>query len=509
MNKEHKKILVADSDPKIIHQLRDPVSKRGMELITAYDGPKALELAISFRPDIILMDISLPILSSVKIGQILKSNPNLSNVPIVLMNSGGSIKDFPLYLRAATINKPFNVEEVMIKIDNLLLKVNKAKEVVEEPKDIEGNLAQMSLVDILQLLSMNKKDGVVIVKKEGKKEGGSIFFRGGRIINATTGTVKGEKALYRLLARNTGKFEYLPKNFTQELNIDKTTDSLLMEGMRQLDEWRRMAGNFPSGDSNLHLKIASDKISAGLNHRAKEILALLEFYRKVDDLLNACSYSDYEAMMTIHTLTSKGILEARGRDIRGKKMSAPFLTAGEVFAIKEKLKAAFGERGRMHVTKIPLFFNDPSDIKKIVNILTAIDGFALDGDFLLEAPSTIAFSSIGRINASEDVTLLFIALPMQREYSPLWRPLIGSGLGAVILRGLKTDADNMIDFIKELKSSFHMKSAVITIDKSLPALTAREAYQINLWEVKSENAIQTFKVLISSFFDTKVRKEFA
>ncbi len=379
-----KKILLADPDVRVIKQLNLALGEQGMEVVNVKDGPRALELAVSISPDLILMEIDLPYLNAIRVAQILTSNPKLKNVPILFMSSGKISPAYLPFFKNAVIQKPFNVDEVIARLNGLLIKKAKSLEVQGEDKEIVGSLSQMSVVDLLQIFSMNRKDGVLVVRREKEGIEGMIFLREGEIINATVGSAKGEKALYRIIGWDTGKFEYIPKNFNPEVSIEKTTDSLLMEGMRQLDEWKRMEGEFPSLDSLIYLKVSPSKLSSKLRPATKEVLALLEFYKKVGDVVDNSSHPDFDVMMTIHTLHSKGILELRDEELKqNKKGGAPLLTSSEAFAIKEGLRMSFRESHETETVKIPVLSSSFGEMKKIANMLANLRGFKLEHGLFL------------------------------------------------------------------------------------------------------------------------------
>ena len=77
-----------------------------------------------------------------------------------------------------------------------------------EGREIEGNLAQIPLVDLLQILAVNRKTGRLALEREGERA--EIVLREGRVIDARVGRAGGEKALFRLLTRREGQFAFVP-----------------------------------------------------------------------------------------------------------------------------------------------------------------------------------------------------------------------------------------------------------------------------------------------------------
>lgn len=82
-----KKILVADDSLTIQKVIRLALSGDGYEIQTVSDGKEALEQASLFRPDICIIDVSLPIFDAYQIREQLLAKPDLKSIPVILMSS--------------------------------------------------------------------------------------------------------------------------------------------------------------------------------------------------------------------------------------------------------------------------------------------------------------------------------------------------------------------------------------------------------------------------------------
>src|SRR5450759_5119808 len=82
-----KKILVADDSLTIQKVIRLALSGDGYEIQTVSDGKEALEQASLFRPDIFIIDVSLPIFDAYQVREHLLKKPDLKNIPVILMSS--------------------------------------------------------------------------------------------------------------------------------------------------------------------------------------------------------------------------------------------------------------------------------------------------------------------------------------------------------------------------------------------------------------------------------------
>jgi two-component system cell cycle response regulator len=82
-------ILVADADPFNLRLLSELCSTLGYEVVTAADGGAVLDAVARERPDLVLMDVSLPVMDGLQVLRILKADGDLSQLPVVLVTADG------------------------------------------------------------------------------------------------------------------------------------------------------------------------------------------------------------------------------------------------------------------------------------------------------------------------------------------------------------------------------------------------------------------------------------
>jgi hypothetical protein len=111
---------------------------------------------------------------------------------------------------------------------------------------LKGDLGEMPLPDLVEMTSIGGKTGRLVLYDEEEAVAGVLMFRAGRLVGARAGELAGEKAFYALLALNTGSFDFDPTVELEEDEVDLPTQSLLIEGMRRLDEVYRMRRSLPA-----------------------------------------------------------------------------------------------------------------------------------------------------------------------------------------------------------------------------------------------------------------------
>ena len=82
-------ILVADADPFNLRHLSELCSTLGYDVVTAADGGAVLDAVARERPDLVLMDVSLPVMDGLQVLRILKADGDLSQLPVVLVTADG------------------------------------------------------------------------------------------------------------------------------------------------------------------------------------------------------------------------------------------------------------------------------------------------------------------------------------------------------------------------------------------------------------------------------------
>ena len=88
------KVLLVDDDESNRYMLSRRLQQRGYEVVTAVDGRDALEKARSEGPDLILMDVSLPVLDGLAATRELKSTPELRHVPVIALTAHAGREHF-------------------------------------------------------------------------------------------------------------------------------------------------------------------------------------------------------------------------------------------------------------------------------------------------------------------------------------------------------------------------------------------------------------------------------
>jgi two-component system cell cycle response regulator DivK len=123
IGKGFKKILVVDDNNDSRELVVKVLKNQGYEMIEAIDGEDALEKAVSEKPDLILMDISIPKINGYEVTKRLKSIEEVKKIPVVALTAHAMRGDRVKALEAGCegyISKPINVRELPAQIKSYL-----------------------------------------------------------------------------------------------------------------------------------------------------------------------------------------------------------------------------------------------------------------------------------------------------------------------------------------------------------------------------------------------------
>jgi len=119
---KNKKILIVDDEPFCVKVLQRRLEYNDYEVIVASDGEEALAKTRSERPDLILLDLMLPLLNGVEVCSRLKADPDLQQIPIIVCTAKYDHK--PEKNSALPVDcyfpKPIDVELLLEKLEEFL-----------------------------------------------------------------------------------------------------------------------------------------------------------------------------------------------------------------------------------------------------------------------------------------------------------------------------------------------------------------------------------------------------
>jgi DNA-binding response OmpR family regulator len=117
------RILIADDEANIVLSLEFLMRHAGYEVKSAADGETALREIETFKPDLILLDVMLPLRDGFEVCQRVRDNPALAGVKIVMLTAKGREVEVAKGLALGAdlyITKPFATRELLASVERLL-----------------------------------------------------------------------------------------------------------------------------------------------------------------------------------------------------------------------------------------------------------------------------------------------------------------------------------------------------------------------------------------------------
>ena len=310
-------LLVVDADAKNLRLLEVSLKKAGFSVTTAVNGSDALEKVEISPPDLIISDTRMPEMDGYIFCRKLKEREDWASIPFVFLASQSRIEDKIKGLELGVedyLTKPIYIKEIVTRITLLLQR--RDRERIERRGSLArtkfaGTLSDMGIVDLLQTIDISRKSGVIhLSSDEGQ---GAIFFRDGKVIDAELAQLRGEAAAYRFMTWSLGSFEIEFRSVRRDDVIDLSTQGLLMEGMRRLDEWGRLLEQIPPLDTVFdvdHRELA-ERLSE-IPDEVNAILRLIDGKRPLLEVLNTAGFGDLEALSIISKLYFEGLVIVTG-----------------------------------------------------------------------------------------------------------------------------------------------------------------------------------------------------
>lgn len=229
--------LILDPDPEETTVLELRMLEQGFEVQLARTAPQAQKLLERGDIEIVVSEIDLPPADGFALLGHARQQAWGAKLPWVFVTHRTARADAQrAFELGATdfMTKPVSVDVLVAKLRQIL-----EREATRgaSARGVSGSLTEMGLPDMVQVLWHGRKTGSLKIRSDGNS--GEIHFVDGSIYNAMYGNVRGEEALYAMLALQQGDFALDPNFRAPQQLIKDSPEALLLEGMRRLDEQAR------------------------------------------------------------------------------------------------------------------------------------------------------------------------------------------------------------------------------------------------------------------------------
>lgn len=118
-----KRILVVEDEVEMVEMLKFRLEANNYEVITAYNGQEALDVVEKNKPDLVLLDLMIPVVSGYDVCRMLKSNEKYKDIPIIIVTARTQGREMGLAKELCVgdcIIKPYEPEVLLSKIKEVL-----------------------------------------------------------------------------------------------------------------------------------------------------------------------------------------------------------------------------------------------------------------------------------------------------------------------------------------------------------------------------------------------------
>jgi CheY-like chemotaxis protein len=429
-------VLIADADAARARQIAESLAERGVGAAFAATGAAALEAALAELPTALVATDALPLIDAARLAEILRANPRTRGVRLIYAGSDALARRAHFdEVVEGDAHAAANAALGLLGKRDQQAPVERAS---ASASTVEGDLSQVGLLDVLQLLHQNNRTGRLAVARGGSPqadEHGEIWLRDGNVVQASAAPrAQDEKALYRMLAWRDGSFSFTPSDEVRVARIQAPTRTLLLEGVRQIDEWNRLARGLPPDSAHVALAMPRTQLPNIVHPVAQEVLLLLDAYDDVRSIVDHCTHSDYQVLRTLQTLIDRGIVrQRRDRERRSSGAAFPLFDADQAKRLRDWLDAGRGRRAGVVPAKLLLASADPDATSDLVRALEQLPGVTRSQP--ADAPPVASgdFTPLVRIAVADRLALELVHVPAATLYAPLWPTAAHGALGLVLL----------------------------------------------------------------------------
>jgi DNA-binding response OmpR family regulator len=224
--------LIVDADPEESTVLELRMTEQGFEVKTARSFDQAIKLLSAGDIDLVVSELDLPQHDGLTLLAEARKQPWGKDVLWVVhtrkQGREEAQKAFELGV-ADFVVKGSSTDVLVAKLKSIL-----DKGATKGARGVSGNLREMPLPELVQVMVRSRKSGKLKIRSGNDL--GEIHFADGDVVNALWGKLRGEEAFYAMLKLQDGDFGLDPGFKPSGRVIMEDAESLLLEGMRRMDE---------------------------------------------------------------------------------------------------------------------------------------------------------------------------------------------------------------------------------------------------------------------------------
>jgi hypothetical protein len=407
-------VLLIEPDLDALGAMASRLRSLGMEVVLADSAESALERGSSLRLDALLVSDAL--VEAPQAIRRLRAARASDQLPIFLLVDGdGEPTGADLPDRCQRLGRN-DLDGIAKRLYALPSRPPPSSTLRD---DFRGDLGQVSVLDLLQLLAMNRRTGSVTITTASGV--GELRLIEGDVVDAVYRRLEAEKALFRLLGEQEGAFVFASGLVAPPARMTTPTNVLLMEGLRQLDEVRRTRAELDLEDDAL---LALAPPVPDEPEPTRRVLLALTVPRTLDEILDEIPLIDQHILEAVKTLLASGEVRRMPKGAVRTGLGDPEqLTV--LGALANRLRAA-GYSGPARL----LLAAQPWRMAALTHALQRIADAVPPPEPNRSQPLP---QLLGTLRLVEGTELDIVGLPAADAYAPVWELAIPGCAGVVRL----------------------------------------------------------------------------
>lgn len=399
-------VLLIEPDVDELGTLASKLRSHGLEVAIADSLEHGAERARTAHAGVVLL--SNAIAGAPDFAGTLATLPSLSALPrFVLVDGIGS--------RSSGEIPRWDVEAIAKRVHAL---GHSVQPVAAAGGDFRGDLKQVSVADLLQLLGANRRSGTLSLATPSGA--GEVRLGDGEVLDAVYRRVDGEKALMRLLGEAEGSFAFAGGTAPTLRRIERPSHALLMDGMRQLDEAKTIEASLALGNDALLAIVLARPDQRDIEQRVLEVLITPHTLAELLDEVPALDLDVLQALVGL--LDGGAVRRFSGGNLRVELADPERLT---VLAALAQRAAPTGFEG---MPRLGLAASQ----RKLATVMSAL-GRLSDATVVTDVPAAPTPHPLGTLRLTESVSLELVGVPLVDAFAPLWGLVLPSLLAVARL----------------------------------------------------------------------------
>lgn len=303
-------IVIVDQRSSEVEQLQYLLQENHLNVYICNTSAEAYSFCLQTPPSMVFSEISIQPYDGLELLQKLKKNLTTHDVPFILTSKQAELEEKLKYYQLDIddyIGKPYHPEETACRIITILqeLEAKFRNQCGFHHGGFTGNLEEMTLVDLLQILELGEKSAIIHLKRDHME--GKIYVANGIVVDAQCASFSATDTLDYLLGWLYGTFELQIQNVARSKTIEKLPREIYHTGLKLQHIGKALTKELPALTSIVALNKAVK--TNGFSEEEKKLYSTLRRPMSVFEILVSSHLNDIQTLTALKSLIDKEIVQ--------------------------------------------------------------------------------------------------------------------------------------------------------------------------------------------------------